>query len=259
MPSNSGADKQSFANLYANPFTKTFGGTNKGTADPFISGYFGCYFQDIPPKLSDNLLGFGDGGVNKILSAVALSVTVPAVAINKTTFTGIGGKKWSVISNIDVGDSLTVRFTEFSGVPIGKILYAWGRIGRSIRHHTSALACGEYTKSQYAASLYYWTMRPSMNPCISDIEIAFCFTGCFPNKVPLDSYGGDVATNDKVEIDVDFNVDEVFCSLEKDNEWVAIKVQTIMNTILNYGQLKNDISFGKLGGPNDLGGAGPAF
>ncbi|MCK9597379.1 hypothetical protein M0R19_09415 [Candidatus Pacearchaeota archaeon] len=254
MPSrNSSADKQAFANLYANPYTRTFGGTNKGTADPFISGYFGCYFQDLPQALTTdkvNQLGFGNS-IQKVLSAVALSVTVPALAINKTTFTGIGGKKWSVISNIDVGDSLTVRFTEFSGVPIGKILYSWGKIGRSMRHHTSALACGEYTKSQYAASLYYWTMRPSMNPCAQDVEVAFCFTGCFPNKVPLDSYGGDVATNDKVEIDVDFNVDEVFCTMEKDNQWVMDKVVTIMGNVLNYGQLKTDISEGNLGGPNN--------
>ena len=181
MARNTSADKQAFANLYANPYTKTFGGTNKGTADPFISGYFGCYFQDLPQALTTqkvNQLGFGNTSFNKLLSAIALSVTVPAVTINKTTFTGIGGKKWSVISNIDVGDSLTVRFTEFSGIPIGKILYSWGKIARSVRHHVSALGAGEYTKSQYAASLYYWTMRPSMNPDAKDVEVAFCFTGC---------------------------------------------------------------------------------
>jgi len=257
---NTTADKQAFANLFSedsNQFTKTFGGTSKGTATPFISGYFGVYFDDIPGTLANYIDGLSASDITRILSCTLMSITVPSVTVNKTTFNGIGGKKWSVVTNIDVGDSISCRFTEFSGLPIAKIFYTWARLARSPRYHASILNGEQYKKSAYSCSVFYWVTRPGMyvdSGNNTDIEVAYCFTGCFPSKAPTDAFGSDVSTNDKVEIDMDFNVDEMFCSLDPDCDWVIEKCQTMASKYLKWADLRNKIAKGAIGGPKTYNG-----
>ena len=248
----------SFQNVFNNAYSRTFGGTKKGTADPFIGGYFGVYFTDIPESLKlDNMAkdissqsSSKGSSVATLLSASCLSLNVPSVTLNKTTFNGIGSKKWAVPTNIDVGDSISLRFMEYSGLPIAKIFYHWVNAIRNIRHMASALKDGTYTKSNYSCSIYYWITNPSMNPSKKDIEVAFCFTGCFPDKAPIDAFNADVGTNDKVEHDITFNVDEVFCSLDPEQEWVATKCVNIMQT-LKWDDIKKKLVSGEFGGPTN--------
>jgi len=248
----------SFRNVFNNKYSKTWGGTNKGIADPFITGYFGVYFADMPDAVAINANTINNGVGNEasssktayssLLTSACLSINVPGVTLNKTTFNGIGTKKWSVPSNTDIGDTISLRFLEFSGLPVSKLFYNWVDAIRSLRYQSSKLTNGTYTKSAYSCSIYYWITNPAMTK--NDIEIAFCFTGCFPSKVPTDSFNSDVNTNDKVEIDMDFNIDEMFCSLDSEQDWVKVKCQSLIDT-LNWDESKAKLVTGELSGPTD--------
>lgn len=245
-----GVYKPPFASLFDQPTVKTFGGTKIGTADPVITGYGGIYFDELPDGLSSNL-DLSTDEITKLLVSSSLSITVPSITLNKTTLNGIGGKKWSVITNVDVGDSISIRFTEWSSLPLAKIFYAWTDIARSPRHHSSKYnSYKEYTKSAYSCTIYYWMTTATMDPSADAIEIAFAFTGCFPDKVPTDAFGLDVNTNDKVEHDITFNVDEMFCSLDPDGEWLLRRCETIAKTNLNWEEWKGKTK-STWGGPSN--------
>jgi len=245
-------NSKAFSNLYKTPTTKTFGGTNVGTADPTITGYGGIFFDEVPSRMSEKL-DLSTSDITKILVSSSLSLSVPSITINKTTFNGLGGKKWSVISNIDVGDSISVRFNEWSSLPLAKIFYAWADIARSPRHHASRLnKAADYTKSAYSCTIYYWMLNPTMDPSPDAIEIAFAFTGCFPDKVPVDGFGFDVNTNDKVEHDISFNVDEMFTSLDPDGEELLQTCASIASE-LGWESWKDKTKL-QWGGPSKLSG-----
>src|ERR1035437_4304759 len=105
-----------------------FGGTAPSiVADPYISGYHYTKWTTIPALLN-NWITAGDGqvasgtlqgqNINRFLAGSCLSVTPPGGTLNKTEFTGIGGIKWAVPTNIDYGNVLTMKFLEFSHLPV---------------------------------------------------------------------------------------------------------------------------------------------
>ena len=216
--------------IYRNLFNRSFGGTKEpAVADMYISGFGYFWWEKLPDKLPQ-YCGLSHDEIKKTLCALTLRVTMPTETLNKTTVTGMGGKKWSVPTNIDVGDTLTIAFLELSGTPIRKIISGWVNMIRDIRTGTAQIEDTEYTKTKYSAAGYYITTKPDGKT----VETVDYCTGMFPQKNPFDSFNLDVATNEKVEIDIDFNVDNIWP--KELNDFVAAKAQQYITVIAEAKQ-----------------------
>ncbi len=212
-----------------------FGGSDASIiADPYISGYHYTKWVKLPDILPEWVKA-GDGAlagttlsgtavIQDFLQGSCISVTPPGGTLNKTEFQGIGGIKWAVPTNIDYTNSVTLRFIEFSHLPVTNIISGWVRMIRDMKTGTSALGNpgGEYTKANYAGTLFYWTTRPDGKT----VEYSACYTGVFPSKDPQDLFTGDVNAIDKLEIDIDFNVDWIW-----HEQWVHAKCQEFADNI----------------------------
>lgn len=222
----------SFAPLESNSFSRKWGGGGDGSAvDPYVSGYFFTHWAYLPPKLGENIATpRGPDGLTdekearRVMRAACLGVTLPGGTVNKAEFTGLGGVKWSVPTNVEFDNTVTIKFLEFSTLPIMAIISGWVRMIRDYRSGTTSLVGdeGEYTKSNYAGTLYYYTTKPDGKL----VEYYACLTGMFPLKDPMDQYGGDITTYDKLELDIDFNVDYVWRE-----EWVRQRCQSISDSV----------------------------
>lgn len=204
--------KNSFVRMTngANNFTRRWG-TTQSSVDPYITGYHFTHWAYMPQNLpnavthvSGDVSGMGLADIRNILSSACLSVTIPGGTLNKSEFNGLGNIRWSVPSNVDWDNNCSMRFLEASGTPIHSIIHGWVRMIRDYRFGVSLLAqSNEYTKANYAATVYYWTTEPNG----TQVEFHCCMTGLFPSRDPSDQFGHDITAYDKLEIDVDFNVD----------------------------------------------------
>lgn len=231
----------SFVSTQTNRFDRNFGGTSRGVADPYISGYSFIYFKALPSQLAtimendkSDLGWLGGSGtleeVRRILSASMLAVTPPGGTLNKAEFIGLGGTKWSVPTNIDYGNTLTMRFLEYSRLPILDIFHSWFRLIREYRYGVTGLQGSigptSYTKSAYSGTMLYWTTKPDG----ITVEYSACYAGVFPTRDPQDLYAGDITANDKLELDMEFSLDWVW-----KEKWVREECQTMANLFAGEG------------------------
>ena len=159
--------RNSFAALNNNAFTRKWGGTVTDTVDPYISGYFFTHWSYLPQYLGlsvsnaggpDQISNTRDCG--QILQASCLSVTIPGATVNKAEFTGLGGVKWAAPTNVEMDNTVTMKFLEFGALPILAIMHGWVRLIRDYRTGvTQVMTNGpdDYTKSNYSGAMYYWT------------------------------------------------------------------------------------------------------
>jgi hypothetical protein len=193
----------------SNNFTRRWG-TRGSAVDPYITGYHFINWAYLPPKLAESVghigkwaSGIGNGDIKNILQSSCLSVTIPGAVLNKTEFNGLGNVRWAAPTNVDVDNNTTMRFLEASGMPIHSIAHGWVRMMRDYRTGVSVLTGSDYTKPNYAGTVYYWTTEPNG----LEVEYHCCMTGLFPLRDPSDQFGHDITAYDKLEIDLDFNVD----------------------------------------------------
>jgi len=203
--------------LSGNLFSRKFGGTTKGVADPFISGYFFGTFESLPTAVASSVPGIS--AVN-LIQAGLTSVTLPTANLNKTTLDGLGGNKWHVPAGIDIGDTCSLKFVEMSGLPYFQLFHTWFNLIRDIRTGVSQLS--SYSKEAYAANFIYAATTPNG----STIEFACYMTGMFPTKDPFDIYGGDITAIDKVDYEQEFSVDYVWVN----DKWVKDKAATLIKS-----------------------------
>ncbi len=217
---------QNHSTVDKNIRVRRFGGTSAAiAADPYVSGYHFIWFRDIPKEVVDQ---FSD--IKKVLAGSCLSVTPPGGTLNKTEFTGLGGVKYSVPTNIDYGTSITVKFLEYSGLIILRFLHSWVKLIRDYRTGASNLE-GKYSKPAYAGSMYYWTTKPDATfKDAENIEYAAFYTGMFPMKDPQDMFGSDLSSVDKLEIDVEFNVDWAY-----HEPWVKNDITNFASNFTTFG------------------------
>ena len=222
------AMKSAFSELGTNKFSRKFGGTQLGTADPYLTGYHFIWFDKLPPKLkeltAERHSGISaDADIQNVLSAACTGVTPPGGTLNKVEFTGLGGIKWSVPGNIDYGNSISIKFTEFNSLPMFDIFHSWFKLMRDYRTGATEVLSEEsgtdgYSKKAYAATMYYWTTGPDGQT----IEFAACYDGMFPNKDPQDLFSSDVETIGKLDMEIEFNVDTAW-----NEPWVRTKLETL--------------------------------
>jgi len=237
--------KSSFSVLNQNVVTRKFGGTRAGAAEPYVTGYFFSYFQNLPPELTSivsEIAGYSlmETDIKNILAATTLNVTPPGGTLNKVDFTGLGGIKWAVPGSIDYGNEVTVRFFEFQGTPLLHILHGWVKLIRDYRYGISdRLISGEstdgYMKKTYAGSLFFWTTAPDG----VTVQYYAAYDGIFPNKDPQDLFTSDIDTVGRLDLEIGFNVDYIwhedwvkkFCQ-KKSDDW-----RGLMHAVIpGYGQ-----------------------
>jgi hypothetical protein len=172
--------------------------------DPLITGYMFTKWLLLPNHVETLIQSVGE-----ILEQTCLSVTLPAGTINRAEFNGLGNQRFSVPTNVDWDNTITCRYLEFSGTPILKIFRGWVDSIRTITTGMSSLS--NYTKSNYSGTMAYFATSAD-----GSLETAVCGTGMFPLKSPRDQYGFDLTAIDKLEIDIDFNVDTLW-----EDDWVA--------------------------------------
>lgn len=214
---------------------RNFGGTNSAlVADPLLSGYH--FTKWILPNEGQFIQLGGTETVNSTYKAKAnsaispatildicnLSITPPGGTLNKTEIQGMGGTKWSVATTVDYQTSLSAKFLEFSGMPVFSIIHSWIKY---IRDNKTGLTYNTNTaatfKENYAGTLIYWTTKPDGKT----VEYAAAYSGVFPLTDPQNLLQSDVATVDKVELDIEFNVDFVY-----HEDWVYRKAEEFSAT-----------------------------
>lgn len=225
----------SFAAINTNQFSRKWAGTSNAV-DPFVTGYFFTRWDKIPGDLVGSLITKSNHGISSksdiqnLLAGSCLAVTLPGGTVNKAEYTGLGGIKFAVPTNVDFDNTITAKFLEFSTLPIFNVMHGWVRMIRNYSTGVSEKLVGKYTKSNYACNLYYWTTKPTG----VDIEYAACVSGVYPLKDPTDLMGADLTTYDKVEADIDFNADYIW-----HEDWVYDKVSSLASqiaTIRTYDQ-----------------------
>lgn len=218
------AIKNSFASVLENRLSRRFGGTFS-SADPYTTGYGFIYFAKLPSALP-NYAGLGLQEIQNLLAGANTGVTPPGGTLNKIEMPGLGGIKWSVPSNIDFGNSVTLKFLEFNGTPILNIMHGWIKMIRDYRSGVTNLIDGKdgggYSKRTYAGLLYYWTTAPDAKT----VEYAVCYDGVFPTKDPQDLFSTDIETVGRLDIEIEFNVDYAW-----HENWVKTKCQILADSV----------------------------
>jgi len=205
----------------ANKFTRRWGSSKESTdaVDPYITGYHFINFKEFP-TLGSRMLSTGPkqtGQLQRTLESVCTSVTIPGATLNNAEFTGLGGTKFTYPTNADWDNTVSLRFTEWSGAVVHNIIHAWIKMICDTRYgiNTSSLLEGT-TKKDFVAAMWYWTTKPDGY----NVDFHSLITGMYPTKDPTDQFGHDLATVDKLELDIDFKCDVIW---QEEFTYVACK------------------------------------
>ena len=228
------AMQSDFSAVGTNQFTRKWGGTEQ-SVNPYVTGYFFTHWSYIPKALSSSILDIRESSlenrdITQLLAGSCLAVTLPGGTVNKAEYMGLGGVKFAVPTNVEFDNTVTLKFIEYATLPIVETISGWVRMIRNYSTGVSELGTN-YSKESYAGTMYYWTTKPNG----LEVEYAACLTGMFPLKDPMDLLGHDLSTYDKLEIDIDFNVDYIWRE-----EWVYDSCRDLATTFYNEGTAKVD-------------------
>ena len=187
----------------SNLMNRYFGGTKVSPETaPYLTGYHWLFIQ-APQSIAGV-----DADGTKMLTALCQSVTLPSVTLNKTTIPALGGFKFHFPTSVDVGDVLTARFSEHTGLPVYRLLDNWVKAIRDFNWGVSKAQSG-VVPGFYKSTIYYFTSQPT-KPTSETVEFYAKFTGCFPTRIPTDSFGSDISTVDKIDLDIEFSLDMMY-------------------------------------------------
>jgi len=236
MPSSN-----AFNSAIVNRFSRNFGGTNVGVADPYLTGYFFVAFTptSIFTEIAKNIAGDGvisldAPNIPLLLQGCCTGVTPPGGTLNTVEFPGLGGIKWGVPGNIDYGTTVTLKFMELQGLPIYHVMHNWFKIIRDYRFGATRLPDTDqsgYSKGKYASELYYWTTAPDAQT----VEYAACYDGVYPTKDPADLFSSDLETIGRLDVEIEFHIDYIWSE-----NWVYTKCQELSTRVNEIrGQIEN--------------------
>ena len=169
--------------------------------DPYTTGYHYIFFTKLPSGI-ENIYG-------SFMASSCLSVTIPGITVNDITYNGINNLKWNVPGTVEYdSQTVTIKFIEFYKMPISRMIGSWVSIFRNMMYGVAEE--GKTLQKDYKGRLMYVTTRFDGK----EVEHAAVFTGIYPKKIPLDRFGSDKATHDKVEPEIDFSFDCMYVGSE---------------------------------------------
>lgn len=213
-----------FKNLIDQVRNRNFGGTkNTYSCEPYISGYGFIkwylpvesnllpYFNAL--KVEDSLHQTGTPlnrlEAEKYLSSACVGVTVPNQSLTGVAYDGSAGIKLENMTKVNNGNTLNIKYTEMSGLPIFKIHKAWIEYMRDAKTGFDVpMQNGgkKENKNDYCGNVLYWTTKPDG----ITVEFAALYSGVYPTVDPHDSFSFDIGSIDKVELDFSYHVDYIF-------------------------------------------------
>jgi hypothetical protein len=223
--------------LQQDKYSRYFGGSKgENPLDVYVTG-FHYLFVDMPDKLKQYIISncAASSGVKgkyeitepaEILSIHNTSVTPPGSTLGKTTHTSIGNMKWNNPTTLELGDEITCKFNEYAGVPIYRIHRAWVNFiidtNLGLNNHPEPV----YVEDM-KANMWYATTRPDGKT----IEFGAKFTGVWPTKSPTDIFVSDIASSDKIDVDMSYSIDHMY----DNNKEVLEALQTKINAARETG------------------------
>lgn len=231
----------SFTHIHAgnNQFTRRWGANEGSVAvDPYISGYHFIHFQHFPNflTLNSNFVNLSITQIKNALHSSCTSVTIPGATLNKAEFNGLGGIKFFYPTSADWDNTVSMRFTEWSGAVIHNIIHSWFKQINDYRTGINMSAIPT-TKTNFTASMYYWTTKQDGE----SVDFHSLITGMFPTKDPTDSFGHDLNTVDKVELDIDFSCDVIW-----QENWTRTTCDTLARNYKYGSSAYTQFEYGKL-------------
>jgi len=220
-----------------NMFSKHFGGTSRGTLDSARKGYFFTFYLQIPNMLV-NVPGveFKDTmSMSKYLTATTVSIDGFDISVSKNTTQGVGNTKYSEVTGIDFGDSITTAHREFKGLPMSRLFHAWVKLMADYTTGGRHVITGENNQqSGYKCTI----LQVNTDSDYETIQNAIMYTGCFPDKDPMSGYlNQDITSLDKVpDISITWNIDKFFHSfdfpfvLQEASVWLSTMRESILAT-----------------------------
>lgn len=230
-----------------------FGG-HKHFLDPYTSGYHWIGFF-LPKTFAPGT----DLECGNFLATVCQQVTIPGITVNPIEYNGLNDMKWYVPgTTVLERNSLDCTFVEMEGIPVTQILGRWVTLFRNVLYGiadpgvfntTQRGEVNHYSQGNYKGKIAYATMLPDA----LTVQFAAVFTGVFPIKIPTDIFETQRATQEKKEIQVTFQFDQMLTGTSVDNYVTNLVASTRESTI---GVVDNvytgDINGG--GGEGGLGG-----
>ena len=206
------------ANKYKNQFNRVF--VKDGLdyeSEPLVTGYFFLSFNY--PKTVSAPTNKQYGAVAKdhaiaVMNAVNTGIDLPDISISVVTIDGLGGTWNSVPGRLDIGKTFNVKYWETFNGEVVNTHRQWvfqlrdPRSGAA-RVHTDSAAKGvatNYRQDRYKGQLWWFMTDPNIDRVIFAIE----FLGIWPTNLPLSNIANDVATNDKVEINITYSYDRPY-------------------------------------------------
>ena len=204
-------------NGYDNQFNRVFVRDKlQYESEPLVTGYYFLSFS-LPQTLSNpggeySQINYSDA--NRVLNSVNTSITLPDISITQVTVDGLGGTWNTVPGRLDIAKTFNVKYWETFSGEVTATIRSWlfqlrdPRSGASrIKNAKAPLSTStNYTQQKYKGQLWWWMTDPTIDRAIFAME----YLGIWPTNLPLSSINQDVATNDKVEIEITFAYDRPF-------------------------------------------------
>ena len=209
-------------NSVFNNLEKGMGGKDfMNTKEMYVTGYWYIIWTRLPDFLGDDF--------NSIMRFSNKGLTLPDVTLSfaeaNVGFAGAG--KVSVPTTIDVGTEFTLKFQEYSGLPVIKGIRKWVQAIRDPFTGTSKIK--NYSWQQYTGECLAVLTKPVFGDAASPdelIEDAFLFTRCMPSNVPNSALNQDSTASDLVAPDINFKFSAMF-NCESTIEYAKSKLEEL--------------------------------
>lgn len=212
---------------YPDQLRTIFGG-NSSYIDPYTTGYHFMYFFPPTPLQSQ---------VGKFLQTICLSVTIPGITVNPIEYNGTNNMKWYVPGTVEYENNrFSCKFNEFAGLPVLQIIGSWANIFRNMIYGIADPDTGGASQGDYKGRAIYATTLPDGKT----IQFAAAFTGVFPLKVPTDSFGSDKATQEKVEMEIEFSFDMMYTGEQVMSTASSLVSSTVSSSISKITEMYSE-------------------
>lgn len=226
---------------YSDDMRGMFGG-NKHYLDPYTTGYHFIYFF-LPKTLAK------ESGVGEFLTTVCQQVSIPGITVNPIEYNGLNDMKWYVPgTTVLERNTFECTFIEMEGIPVTTILGRWITLFRNVLYgiadpgvftdftNNAQESESHYSQGNYKGKVVYATTLPDA----ATVQFAAVFTGAFPTKIPTDIFESQRATQEKKEVQITFQFDQMLTGTEVNNYAKKLVTTVRQNSINAVGNSGNE-------------------